>query len=120
MKERTIKEIEEDMDKYSEAGELGKVLDLVDEHGNTYDKMYWAIIDGDISRVIALEKLGIDVTTTQFVEEAIKQDQEVIVFHQVKQGANLDEVIELAKKHENDFIVQWAQYTKRNKMGEKK
>jgi hypothetical protein len=29
----------------------------------------------------------------------------------------LDDVIELAKEHHRDFILQWAKFARRNKMG---
>lgn len=43
---RSLKEIEDDMDHHRTPGEIGTVMDLVDEHGNTIDRMYEAIMEG--------------------------------------------------------------------------
>jgi hypothetical protein len=120
MKERTLKEIEDEMDATVPTGNVGKVMDLVDEHGNTFDKMFYAIEEGNLERVIELEALGIDITEKRFISVAIKHDQELILFHQISQGASVDDVIDLAKEHEKDFILQWAELFKRSKIGSKK
>jgi hypothetical protein len=117
MQEKTLKEIEEEMDCNAKQGNIGKVMDLVDEHGNTFDRMHYAIEEGNIERVIELEKLGLNITDRAFLQTAIKHGKNIIVFHQAKKGANLDDVIELAKEHHRDFILQWAKFARRNKMG---
>ena len=82
MKERTIKEIEDEMAIRSEQGEIGRVMDLVDEHGNTFDKMHQAIEEGDLKRVIEIEKLGVNSAEERFVKVAVMYDRNLIVYHQ--------------------------------------
>lgn len=120
MKERTLKEIEDEIDSTVPTGNIGKVMDLVDEHGNTYDKMHYAIEKGDLKRVMELEKLGVSSAESRFVMVAVKYEQNLIVFHQVKQGASLKVVIELAKEYNKASILNWARYVRNNKMGSDK
>ncbi|ATI28171.1 hypothetical protein CR47_0212170 [Ralstonia solanacearum] len=108
------------MEKHSKEGNIGKVMDLVDEHGNTFDKMAFACVDGNLGRVIELENLGVNCTDRGFIKAAVKHNQEVIVLHQVKQGASLDEVIEVAKIYENNHILNLAKSRKRDQMGKRK
>lgn len=117
---RTLKEIEDDMDHYGALGDVGTVMDLVDEHGNTIDQMFCAIFDGKLDRIYELEPLGIDITEKHFLKAAIKHNQQFVVHYQVKKGANLDDVIDLAKDYEMSAIEQWAKFCKRNKMGNSK
>lgn len=119
MKERTLKEIEEEMDRNAVQGNIGTVMDLVDEHGNTFDKMFYAVCEGDLERIGELEALGVDITNKALLKAAIKHNQQLVVYHQVKQGVALDDVIELAKDYDNLPIEQWAKFCKRNKMGKK-
>ena len=72
---RTLKEIEEEIDRNVPLGNIGRVMDLVDEHGNTIDKMYQAIIDGDLEQAIKLTELGMNLIEEQFVKAAILHDQ---------------------------------------------
>lgn len=108
MKERTLKEIEQEIEATSPTGNVGKVMDLVDEHGNTIDSMFHAILDGNIERIYELETLGIDVTEDSFVNLAIKHDQLLIVCHQVHKGANINVVINYANEYKIGRIWQWA------------
>ncbi|WP_175789419.1 hypothetical protein [Burkholderia cenocepacia] len=101
---RTLKEIEDDMDHYGALGEIGTVMDLVDEHGNTIDKMYEAIMEGDLERALELEKLGMDITENHFVKAAILHDQLLVVAHQVNNGADVELVIDFAKPREEPLI----------------
>ena len=116
---RTLKEIEDDIDKNVPLGNIGKVMDLVDEHGNTIDKMFYAVIDGDLERIHEMENLGIDITDRSLLKAAIKHNQTLVVYHQVKKGANLVVVIEISRDYENIPIEQWAKFCKRNQMGKK-
>lgn len=119
MKERTLKEIEDEMAIRSEQGEIGRVMDLVDEHGNTFDKMHQAIEEGDLKRVMELEKLGVNSAEERFVKVAVMYDRNLIVYHQVKQGASLHDVVELARAFNRVAILNWAKFAQRNKMGSK-
>lgn len=117
---RTIQEIEAEMELAQETGDLGRVMDLVDEHGNTFDKMYAAIIDGDLDRIADVEKLGINITSEGMVKASIFNDQLLVVVYQVSKGADVDVIIDFAKPKEepirvgrttfsgNQTIWQWA------------
>lgn len=84
MKERTLKEIEEKIDAAALTGDVGRVMDLIDEHGNTMDKMFHAISSGDIERVQELEELGIDLTQNSFLMAAVDHGQLPILRYQVQ------------------------------------
>lgn len=113
MKERTLREIEEEMDAIIPTGSIGRMLDLVDEHGNTIDKMFHAIFDGKLERIYELEKLGIDITEKSFLKAAIKHDQLLVACHQVHKGADINAIIELSENYDNQNILQWARSWKR-------
>jgi hypothetical protein len=73
------------------------MMDLVDEHGNTFDKMYQAIIDGDLDRIEELENLGMKITDESLVKAAIIHDQLLVIVYQVNKGADIDMIIDFAK-----------------------
>ena len=101
---RSLKEIEDDMDHYRALGEIGTVMDLVDEHGNTIDRVYEAIMEGALGKAIELTELGINLTEKHFVKAAIIHDQLHIVAHQVNNGADVGLVIDFAKPREEPLI----------------
>jgi hypothetical protein len=101
---RTLKEIEEEIDRNVPLGNIGRVMDLVDEHGNTIDKMYQAIIDGDLEQAIKLTELGMNLIEEQFVKAAILHDQLHIVAHQVNTGADVELVIDFAAPREEPLV----------------
>ena len=117
---RTLKEIEDDMDRYQKLGDLGMVMDLVDEHGNTFDKIYEAIIEGELERIAELEKLGMNITDEGFLKASIFNDQLLVVAYQVNKGADVDAIIDFAALKDepikvgrttfsgNQTIWQWA------------
>lgn len=105
---RTIKEIEEEIDRNVPLGNIGKVMDLVDEHGNTIDQMFYAIFDGDLDRIYDLEKLGIDITGESFVVAAVRNDQLMVVANQVRRGLDVDLLIAIAEREGNQLIWNWA------------
>ena len=113
MKERRLKEIEQEIEATSPTGNVGRVMDLVDEHGNTIDKMFQAIHEGNLERIYELETLGIDVTEDSFVKLAIKHDQLLVVCHQVYKGANINIVINYASDCNIGRIWQWAKSWKK-------
>ena len=120
MSNRTIQEIEAEMDEISKTGNIGRMMDLVDEHGNTFDKMHQAIAEGDLDRITELEQLGMNITDAQFWKSAIISDQLLVIVYQVNKGANVDRIIRFAKPKDeplkigrirfsgNQFIWQWA------------
>lgn len=78
--------------------------------------MFYAIKDGNLERVKQIEALGVNVADIQFIKAAVKNNREKVVFYQVTKGANLHDVVELAKEYDNKFILQWAKFAQRNKM----
>lgn len=105
---RTLKEIEEEIDRNVPLGNIGRVMDLVDEHGDTIDQMFYAIFDGDLDRIYDLEKLGIDITGESFVVAAVRNDQLMVVAIQVRRGLNIDLLINIAECEGNQLIWNWA------------
>jgi hypothetical protein len=104
MNQRTIQEIEAEMEELSNTGNLGRMMDLVDEHGNTLDKMYGAIIKGDTRKIKTLESLGIDITEDCYVKAAIIHEQLLVVIYQINKGADVDLVIDFAAPREEPLI----------------
>ena len=104
MNQRTIQEIEAEMEELSNTGNLGRMMDLIDEHGNTIDKMYGAIIEGDLDKIQKLEPLGMDITEDCYVKSAIIHEQLLVVIYQVNKGANVDLVIDFAASREEPLI----------------
>ena len=97
MNGRTIQEIETEMDEVSRTGNIGRMMDLVDEHGNTFDKMYQAIIDGDLDRIEELENIGMKITDESFVKAAIIHDQLLVIVYQISKEAEIDMIINFSK-----------------------
>lgn len=104
MNQRTIQEIEAEMEELSNTGNLGRMMDLVDEHGNTLDKMYGAIIEGDLRKIRTLESLGIDITEDCYVKAAIIHEQLLVISYQVNKGADVDLVIDFAAPRKEPLI----------------
>jgi len=61
MTARTISEMQREMDEQCELGNIGAVMDLVDEMGNLEDRTLKAIAIGDLQAIQHLEALGVDV-----------------------------------------------------------
>jgi hypothetical protein len=104
MNQRTIQEIEAEMEELSNTGNLGRMMDLVDEHGYTIDRMYGAIIEGDLEKIQKLEPLGMDITEDCYVKAAIIHEQLLVVIYQVNKGADVDLVIDFAAPREEPLI----------------
>lgn len=104
MTDRTIQEIQAEINEISTAGNIGRMMDLVDEHGNIFDKMYHAIIDGDLIRIAELEKFGMEITDEGFVKAAIIHDQLLVIGYQVSKGAEIDIIIQFAKPKDEPSI----------------
>ena len=105
---RSIKEIEEEMDRNVPLGNIGRVMDLVDEHGNTMDEMFNAIINGDLDRIYYLEQFGMDITGESFVVAAVRNDQLMVVANQVRRGLDVDLLIDIAEREGNQLVWNWA------------
>ena len=105
MSERTIQEIEAEMSQVSKTGNIGRMMNLVDEHGHTFDKMHDAIADGDLDRIAELEQLGLKLTDEQFWRSAIISDQLLVVTQQVNRGVNIDKIIKFAKPRNEPFTM---------------
>jgi hypothetical protein len=101
---RTLKEIEEEMDSVQNTGNIGRMMDLVDEHGNMMDKMYGAIIEGNLEEIQELEQLGIDITEDSFVKAAILHNQLLVITYQVNKGADVDAVIDFARQKDEPLV----------------
>lgn len=102
---RKITEIEAEMEQAAKTGNIGKMIDLVDEHGNTFDKMHAAIADGDLDRITELEQLGKDITDTQFSKSAIISNQLLVVVYQVNKGADIDKIIRFSKPRDEPLKI---------------
>ena len=105
---RTLEEIEEEIDQNVPLGNIGKVMDPVDEHGNTTDQMFYAIYDGDLDRIYYLEQFGIDITGKSFVVAAVRNDQLMVVANQVRRGLDVDLLIAIAEREGNQLVWNWA------------
>lgn len=105
---RSLKEIEEEMDRNVPLGHIGGIMDLVDEHGNTMDQMFYAIIDGDLDRIHYLEQFGMDITGESFVVAAVRSDQLMVVANQVRRGLDIDLLIDIAEREGNQLVWNWA------------
>lgn len=105
MSQRKIQEIEAEMDKVKKTGNIGRMMDLVDEHGYIIDKMHEAIADGDLDRIATLEQLSINITHAQFWKSAILSDQLLVIVYQVNKGANVDKIINFAKPRDVPFKI---------------
>ena len=102
---RTLKEIDNEIDCYKKLGDLGLVMNLVDERGNTFDKMHDAIAEGDLDRIAELEQLGLKITDEQFWKSAIISDQLLVIAQQVSRGVNIDKIIKFAKPRDKPFTL---------------
>lgn len=94
---RKITEIEEEMEEVAKTGNIGKMMDLVDEYGNTFEKMHAAIADGDLDRITELEQFDMDITDAQFSNSAVISNQLLVIVHQVNKGADIDQIIQFSK-----------------------
>ena len=101
---RSLKEIKEEMDRNVPLRNIGKVMDLVDEHDNTMEEMFNAIIDGDLDRLYYLEQFGIDITGESFVVAAVRNDQLMVVANQVRRGLDINLLINIAEREGNQLI----------------
>lgn len=83
-------------------------MDLLDEHGNTIDNMYYAIFNGDFDRIKHPETLDINVIDKSFVNAVVDHDQLRILSYQFEKGTDLEYIIELAEDSTKGVIIEWA------------
>jgi len=107
MRERPLSEIEADLEYYSDLGKIGRVMNLVNEHGTTFDKMHIAIKEGDFERIEFLESLGINITDDSFLKTAVEHEQLLLISYQINKGASAETINEFAKNANNDLILQY-------------
>ncbi|PRD76145.1 hypothetical protein C6P74_23945 [Burkholderia multivorans] len=107
---RTVSEIEAEMEYHQEDGNLGKVMDLVDELGNMGDRLTAAITNGDLDGVLYFESLGFDLKEPFYLKIAAKYGQCEIINHLIQCGsdvhANGDEALCFASEHGHLEAVQ--------------
>ncbi|MCA8487250.1 ankyrin repeat domain-containing protein [Burkholderia multivorans] len=89
MGDRTVSEIEEEMDYHQEEGNLGAVMNLVDELGNMGDRLTVAITNGDWDDALYFESLGFDLREPFYLKIATKHRQCEIIKHLVQHGSDV-------------------------------
>lgn len=90
MNYRTVQDIEEEMEQYQEQGNLGKVMDLVDELGNLGDRLVKACAETDWSDIEFLnEEIGMDLTESVYLKVAAKYGQTEVIKYLVQQGSDI-------------------------------
>ncbi|WP_459190583.1 ankyrin repeat domain-containing protein [Ralstonia pseudosolanacearum] len=94
---RTVSEIEAEMEYHQEDGNLGKVMDLVDEIGNMQDRLYTAIAKGDLEGVLYFESLGFALDEPHYLKVASQSNQceviELLVHKGIDIHANEEEAL---------------------------
>lgn len=89
MSDRTVSEIEEEMGQYQQEGNLGKVMDLVDEVGNMGDRLTLAITNGDLDGALYFESLGFDLSEPFYLKIAAKYGQCEVIKHLIQCGSDV-------------------------------
>lgn len=87
---RTISEIEEEMGQYQQEGNLGKVMDLVDELGNLGDRLVKACAETDWDEITFLNhEIGMDLTEDVYLQVAAKYGQTEVIKYLVQNGSDI-------------------------------
>ncbi|HDR9038418.1 TPA: ankyrin repeat domain-containing protein [Burkholderia vietnamiensis] len=89
MVDRTVSEIEKEMDYHQEEGNLGTVMNLVDKLGNMGDRLTVAIANGDWDGALYFESLGFDLREPFYLKIAAKHGQCEIIKHLVQRGSDV-------------------------------
>ncbi|MCA8354185.1 ankyrin repeat domain-containing protein [Burkholderia cepacia] len=89
MNDRTVSEIEEEMEQYQEEGNIGKVMDLVDELGNLDDRLCQACAHADWEKIKYLKSLGLDLTSITFLSPAARFGQVEVIKYLVQHGSDI-------------------------------
>ncbi|MHA6860360.1 ankyrin repeat domain-containing protein [Ralstonia pseudosolanacearum] len=84
-----MSEIEEEMDYHQEEGNLGAVMDLVDELGNMGDRLTLAISNGDLDGVLYFASLGFDIREPFYLRIAAKYGQCKLIDYLVRHGSDI-------------------------------
>ncbi|MCA7983695.1 MULTISPECIES: ankyrin repeat domain-containing protein [Burkholderia cepacia complex] len=99
MSDRTVSKIEEEMEQYQEEGNVGKVMDLVDELGNLGDRLCTACAHADWEEIQHLESLGMDLTENTFLKVAAKYGQPEVIMYLADKGADVHVDNDAAIRH---------------------
>ena len=89
MGDRPVWEIEEEMEYHQEEGNIGAVMDLVDEMGNMQDRLYGAVANGDINDVLYYDSLGFDITDPSYLNVAVQYGQCKMIDFLINQGTDV-------------------------------
>ncbi|MDM8356191.1 ankyrin repeat domain-containing protein [Pandoraea communis] len=105
MKIRTLQDIEKEMDCHQKKGNLGVVMDLVDEHGQIMDGFKNAIHGGDLVDLVTYQCLGVDLRYDDDfpLRLAAFCGQESIVQYLAERGADV-------QSHDNEAIALSSEY----------
>nr|CUV53964.1 protein of unknown function [Ralstonia solanacearum] len=110
MDDRTVVEIEKDIDFHQEQGNIGEVMNLVDELGNMGDRLTVAITNGDLNGTLYFESLGFELSQPFYLKIAAKYGQCEIINYLIQCGsdvhANGDEALCFAAEHGHLEAVQ--------------
>ncbi|MGE1002648.1 ankyrin repeat domain-containing protein [Ralstonia pseudosolanacearum] len=94
MGDRPVWEIEEEMESHQQEGNVGAVMDLVDELGNMQDKLFAAVVDGDLNDILYYESLGFDITDSSYLKVAAQYGQCKIIEFLINQGSDAHAEVE--------------------------
>ncbi|MCA8354186.1 ankyrin repeat domain-containing protein [Burkholderia cepacia] len=89
MGDRTIREIEDDMDYHMEQGNEGAVSELTEEIENMRDRLTKAISEGNLTDVLYFESLGFDLSEPFFLNIAAKYDKPEIIKYLFERGSDI-------------------------------
>ncbi|MBU9391518.1 ankyrin repeat domain-containing protein [Burkholderia multivorans] len=110
MGDRTVAEIEKDIDFHQEQGNIGEIMNLVDELGNMGDRLTLAITNGDLNGTLYFESLGFELSQPFYLKIAAKYGQCEIINYLIQCGsdvhANGDEALCFAAEHGHLEAVQ--------------
>ncbi|PRG71024.1 MULTISPECIES: ankyrin repeat domain-containing protein [Burkholderia] len=110
MGDRTVAEIEKDIDFHQERGNIGDVMNLVDELGNMGDRLTLAITNGDLDGTLYFESLGFELSQPFYLKITAKYGQCEIINYLIQCGsdihANGDEALCFAAEHGHLEAVQ--------------
>ena len=67
-----------------------------------------AIEEGDLKSLKNLEQIGVEIIDDEFLHCSIKNNQLLVAAYQASKGADVDQIIAIAKEHNNQAIWQWA------------
>lgn len=96
MGDRAVWEIEEEMGYHQEEGNVGAVMDLVDEIGNMQDRLFREIANGDLGGVMYFESLGFDLADPAYLVAASQFGDCKIIDYLIQQKSDIHSENDLA------------------------